>query len=39
MPKPEWFVSDQLHLNKMGYGVWSSLIRTAIEEQLTKEPI
>lgn len=39
MPKPEWFVSDQLHLNKKGYGVWSSLIRTAIEEQLTKESI
>lgn len=39
MPKPEWFVSDQLHLNKKGYAVWSSLIRTAIEEHWTEDQI
>ena len=39
MPKPEWFVADQLHLNKKGYEVWSSLIRAAVEKQLSKEKI
>ncbi|MCH1431614.1 MAG: hypothetical protein L7V31_03445 [Flavobacteriaceae bacterium] len=33
-PKPEWFVGDQLHLNKTGYAVWSTIIRAAVEEQL-----
>jgi len=30
-PKPEWFVSDQLHLNTEGYEVWNSLIKSEIE--------
>jgi len=33
-PKTEWFVSDQLHLNKTGYAEWNKIIRTAIEEQI-----
>ena len=34
-PKSEWFVGDQLHLNKTGYKVWNKIIRTAIEGQLS----
>ncbi len=30
-PKPEWFVSDQLHLNTEGYEVWNGLIKSKIE--------
>lgn len=30
-PKPEWFVSDQLHLNTKGYEVWNGLIKSEIE--------
>ena len=30
-PKPEWFVSDQLHLNTEGYEVWNGLIKSEIE--------
>lgn len=30
-PKPEWFVSDQLHLNTEGYEVWNGLIKFKIE--------
>ena len=30
-PKPEWFFSDQLHLNTKGYEVWNGLIKHEIE--------
>ena len=34
-PKAEWFISDQLHLNKTGYAEWNKIIRIAIEEQIS----
>ena len=33
-PKTTLFVEDQLHLNKAGYALWSSIIRKAIDEVL-----
>ena len=31
-PKPQWFVGDQLHLNKKGYEVWNRIIKGEIEK-------
>lgn len=31
-PRSELFISDQLHLNKKGYEVWSKIIRSEIEK-------
>ncbi len=33
-PKTEWFVNDQLHLNKVGYAEWSNIIQNAINQQI-----
>ena len=32
MPRPELFVDDRLHLNTDGYRLWSSLIRTRLDD-------
>lgn len=34
LPKTALFVEDQLHLNKDGYALWSSIIRKEIEALL-----
>jgi hypothetical protein len=31
-PKPEWFINDQLHLNKRGYEVWNDIIKSEIKK-------
>lgn len=31
LPKTEWFIRDQLHLNETGYTVWNQLIKSEIE--------
>ena len=33
-PKTEWFVNDQLHLNKLGYAEWSNIIKDAINREI-----
>jgi len=33
-PKTEWFVNDQLHLNKLGYAEWSNIIKDAISREI-----
>lgn len=33
-PIPEYFVEDQLHLNRSGYAVWGSLIKAALDDVL-----
>lgn len=34
IPKKDLFVEDQLHLNKDGYQLWSSLIKTQLHQRL-----
>ena len=34
LPRTELFIEDQLHLNKEGYALWSSIIKKEIEQYL-----
>ncbi len=35
-PRPELFINDQLHLNREGYVLWSSIIKHEIDKHLVK---
>ena len=35
-PKPEIFVSDELHMNQKGYDGWKMVLRPLIEKELVR---
>jgi lysophospholipase L1-like esterase len=35
-PRSDLFISDQLHLNRQGYIIWTSLIKASLDKNLGK---
>ena len=37
-PNAQWFEADQLHLNRLGYQLWSPILKAALAKRLGGEP-